>query len=413
MSIDLLDLADAEPSRPRFEPPPRPWRLAFVHTNAQRVRDTRADALARLVAEGFEVHVFAPAHPALTELERLGVTAHPLPAGAGTSPAPTTATFFILQGAFAQRRFLIAHGEGGAMPWLTAWSASRAEVPAVLSSVDVHAFATPELGLLERALEPYLQVAEDRAFAWLGAHSSAYVVTTTEGIAQARELGVDPTHIEPLVGGDGADHERFHPDLATRADARVALGIPEHWEVTIGACGALDARRGARELTRLARELDSRSGAHAGVVVAARGPLDAELRAALDALGDRAILLAGEVDRMDLFHRAVDLFVAPRRTLHIPTAVHEALATGTPVVAYATDPVSAVVTHNGSGALAPTGDVDALLGYVHDLSARPERLARMGEAAASSSRRKWSRRLAHRRLLAIYESALQRGLSGD
>jgi glycosyltransferase involved in cell wall biosynthesis len=408
MSIDLLDLADAEPSRPRVEPPPRPWRLAFVHASARRALDTRAGALSRLVAEGFEVHVFAPSHPALAEIEALGATAHPLPAGAGASPAPTAAAFLILQSAFAQRRFLIAHGEGGAMPWITAWSASRADVPAVVSTVDAHAFATPDLGPLTRALEPYLQVAEDRAFAWLGAHSTAYLVTTTEAIAQARELGVDPSHIEPLVGGDGADHDRFHPDLATRDAARAALGVPDHWEVTVGACGALDARRGARELTRLAREL----GDHAGLVVAARAPLDPALREALDARGDRALVLAGEVDRMDLFHRAVDLFVAPRRTLHIPTAVHEALATGTPVVGYATDATAAIVTHNGSGALAPTGDADALLGYVRDLSSRPERLARMGEAAASSSRRKWSRRLAHQRLLAIYESALQRGLTG-
>ncbi len=411
--MDLLDLAEDTPKRP-IASAPKPWRLALVHPSAQRVLDTRTAALARLGAEGFEVHVFAPEHPALSSLQaRAGIVPRALPVGAGVSPLPTLAAFLILQGALAERRFLIAHGEGAAMPWLSASCAVQAEVPAVLSTVDTHDLPLPDSTLISGALSalaPYLDVAGARLYGWLGERSDAYVVTTTEGIAAARALDLDPKLIEPWVGADGADHDRFRPETS-RQEARAALDVPDSWDVTVGACGKLDARRGARELEQLARALARRPELRVGVVVAARSALSKPLRAALTALGDRALVLEGDVDRMDLFHAAVDLFVAPRRTAHTPTAVHEALASGTPVVAYATDTMSVAVTHNGSGSLTNPGDVDAWVDRVLDLSARPERLARMSEAAASSSRRRFSRPAAHQRLLSLYETALERGLT--
>jgi glycosyltransferase involved in cell wall biosynthesis len=59
-------------------------------------------------------------------------------------------------------------------------------------------------------------------------------------------------------------------------------------------------------------------------------------------------------------YAAADFFVAPSREDNLPNTVVEALAAGTPVVAYATGGIPEIVTHEQTGLLVPTADITAL-----------------------------------------------------
>ncbi len=216
--MDLLDLAEDAPKR-SIPTPPRPWRVALVHASAPRLLATRTAALARLGKEGFEVHVFAPEHPALSSLQaRAGIVPRPLPGGAGASPLPTLASFLILQGAFAQNRFLIAHGEGGVMPWLAASCASQAEIPAVLSTIDTHDLPRPDSVALAgaiSALEPYTEGTRARLFRWLGERSipSARRWQWAQRLCQREYQGsADSGEPDQVLGYHAADGAALGPD---------------------------------------------------------------------------------------------------------------------------------------------------------------------------------------------------------
>ena len=189
-----------------------------------------------------------------------------------------------------------------------------------------------------------------RAWRRLGIHLVAPSRWIAQRAAESPLLGRQP--LEQIA--NGLDLERFRP--LNRAMARCILGLPqEPWLVLFGAVKAADDRRkGMRELIRALAQLpptiDGRR-VEAVVFGAAAPPGQAPLPLPSHWLGR----LHDEVS-VALLYAACDVFVLPSAEDNLPNTVMEALACGTPCVAFAVGGVPEMVTAERSGYLARPAD---------------------------------------------------------
>ncbi|QDU67430.1 glycosyltransferase [Engelhardtia mirabilis] len=154
---------------------------------------------------------------------------------------------------------------------------------------------------------------------------------------------------------NGVDAERFRPGDRGEACARIGLAPGGPLVLVVGhliprkdPLLALEVfRRGAPEAARL--------------VFVGRGPLEGELRAAIDRAGlSERVQLVGEAepDTLADYYRAADVLLLTSHREGRPNVVLEALASGLPVVASAVGGTPELLA-NLPGSLAPDGDVEA------------------------------------------------------
>jgi glycosyltransferase involved in cell wall biosynthesis len=151
-------------------------------------------------------------------------------------------------------------------------------------------------------------------------------------------------------------------------------------------CGYGDFRKGIDLFVQTAREIAlSPSAARSGkIVLAWVGHVDGNFRAwaekdvmELD-LAELLIFPGPQRDTMPWFS-AADLFFQPSREDPFPTVVLEAMATGLPVVGFASSGGIEEQLRDGGGVLVPYGDVPAAATTLCQLAGRPDERARMGK----------------------------------
>jgi alpha-1,6-mannosyltransferase len=175
-----------------------------------------------------------------------------------------------------------------------------------------------------------------------------------EGVARELEAaGIARVHRVSL----GVDLDLFHPTRRLRAAAtRQRLNLP-------GGQLALYVGRFAREkdldvLLAAWRAVRARTGAT--LVLAGDGPSREWLRRRPGAADAIWLPFERNRDRLADLMAAVDLYVAPSPTETFGLAAHEALASGTPVVAAEPGGVAESVERSGAGVVFPAGDAGAL-----------------------------------------------------
>jgi alpha-1,6-mannosyltransferase len=175
-----------------------------------------------------------------------------------------------------------------------------------------------------------------------------------DGVARELEAaGLERVHRVSL----GVDVERFHPGRRFRAEAtRRSYGLPD------GPL-ALYVGRFAREkdldvLLAGWREVEARTGTR--LVLAGDGPSRDWLRRRPGAASAIWLPFERSRDRLADLMAAVDLYMAPSPTETFGLAAHEALASGTPVVAAEPGGVAETVQRSAAGAVFPAGDAGAL-----------------------------------------------------
>ena len=105
-------------------------------------------------------------------------------------------------------------------------------------------------------------------------------------------------------------------------------------------------------------------------------------------------------------YRAADVVVVPSRQDNSPQTATEALACGTPVVAYRSTGLPDFVKHEATGFLAePESPADLAAGIAWVL-AEPERRQRLGRAARTRAEQEWSFATVARRHLDLYAEIL-------
>jgi len=139
-----------------------------------------------------------------------------------------------------------------------------------------------------------------------------------------------------------------------------------------------------------------------------------ELQARQSGFADR-IIFTGRVPREQaaLYHRALDVFVVPRRDLEVTRSVTplkpvEALASARPVVASNLPALREIVKDGVSGSLVPASDAAELAGALESLLADDSRRSRFGRAGRTQmlETRTWA---ANARVLTAAYRGLRRG----
>ncbi|MFN8024851.1 MAG: glycosyltransferase [Acidimicrobiia bacterium] len=185
------------------------------------------------------------------------------------------------------------------------------------------------------------------------------------------DIAVIESHVD--VGGVVAS--------ATRATAPLTKS-PD--EIVVGACATTDRRKGTDLWLDAAARIRAE---HPDLAIRWLwvGRVTEEFREQARALGlSDVVQFAGEVEDAAPWLAAMDVFCLPSRTDPFPLAVLEAMALGTPVVAFAVGGVPEQVGE--TGVLVPPEDVTALAEAIVDLATSPERRATLGAAAAARAR---------------------------
>lgn len=116
-------------------------------------------------------------------------------------------------------------------------------------------------------------------------------------------------------------------------------------------------------------------------------------------------------DLLNLCYGAADIFVLPTLADNLPLSVLDALAAGTPPVAFDVGGVSDLVRHLETGYLVPERDVKGLSEGMGFLLTNSEARLHMGENARRAAEREYSLEAYTKRYLSLYEEVL--GLSSE
>ena len=164
---------------------------------------------------------------------------------------------------------------------------------------------------------------------------------------------------------NAVDPECFQPDLKSRHELRLALGIKES-QLLVGTVGQLTPRKGQLEVieafTEVAREIPD------AVLLIVGQPIfnrDAEYAACLVRAAHASnvpdqIRLLGPREDVPALMRAFDLLVVNSRSEPFGLTIVEAMVSGTPVLATAVDGIPDIIRHGENGWLVSARDQQSL-----------------------------------------------------
>jgi glycosyltransferase involved in cell wall biosynthesis len=232
------------------------------------------------------------------------------------------------------------------------------------------------------------------------------VVAVSQAVADSmasRRLPRPPATTEVLL--HGIDRAAL-PTSADRREARRLLGIPLDAFV-VGTVGNLTAKKDHATLLRAARELANTCPTIRVVLVGA-GPLEAELRARVDALGlqDHVVMTGSRAD-VHVLLAGFDVFCLSSLYEGLPIAMLEAMARAVPVVSTDVGGVREAVRHDVDGLLVPSADHRALAAALRRVMDDPA-LSRRLAAAARLRSGAFDIGTAVRRLEALYDEVVAR-----
>jgi glycosyltransferase involved in cell wall biosynthesis len=235
-------------------------------------------------------------------------------------------------------------------------------------------------------------------------HCAAKVLTVSEAARRHYlETGWDqPGHVLTVHNGIRAEIEP-----GSGPSLRRELGIGET-DVVLAMVAVLRAGKGHEIAARAVQALREEYP-NLRLLVLGDGPDRAEIERSLEIAGD-AVVMAGFRDDVLNVLDAVDVLVHPSRVDAFPTALLEALATGTPAVATAVGGIPEIITDGETGLLLeapPTAE--GLTVALRRLLADPDLRRRMGDRgrevfAADFTVERWIDRL-----LPVYEAAIGAG----
>jgi glycosyltransferase involved in cell wall biosynthesis len=198
----------------------------------------------------------------------------------------------------------------------------------------------------------------------------------------AGRIGVPTVVLDPRAWLPGVDLDHHHPGLRDEGlhDRWARVHSPDGGQLVVGHAGPLVRKKVVQRLATVAQLPGVR------LVVLGDGPGAKALRTA----GAKVIPNATGLERARCI-ATFDVLVQPRKREVYAPAVHEALASGVPVVAYDGGTAAHVVEHEHNGLLVGTDrGGKAFARAVARLGASPDlRFALAGNARASIEQRSW------------------------
>ena len=123
-------------------------------------------------------------------------------------------------------------------------------------------------------------------------------------------------------------------------------------------------------------------------------------------LSHRYLGLLQDLHTQAMVYSAADVYVAPSRRDNLPTTVIEALACGTPSVAFRVGGLSDIIDHQENGYLAHPEDTDDLARGIAWILADDDRYERLSKAACDKARNKFACRHVVRQYNDLYKEVL-------
>jgi glycosyltransferase involved in cell wall biosynthesis len=207
----------------------------------------------------------------------------------------------------------------------------------------------------------------------------------------------------------GLDVNCFRADASLRREVRARWQIDDD-QVVIGSANALRPRKRVHEFVQLVTDLAKRYPRVVGLVAGSAMPGDEEYAAQITEqvnraqLGDRLRML-GNLDQIEPFMHAIDVFVSTSEYETFGMSVCEAMACTRPVAAYSGGSVHEVV--GSAGCIVPTGDLAALTDAVEHLVVDGDYRAELGAAARQRVVEQFDTQASFNQLHMIYEDLLR------
>jgi glycosyltransferase involved in cell wall biosynthesis len=203
----------------------------------------------------------------------------------------------------------------------------------------------------------------------------------------------------------GLDTETFRPQR--RFIAREAFGVPQQLKVIMFAAQSLhDHRKGMDLLLAALDGLDDHQ--QIGLISMGKGPL-------LPEQARFQYFPFGELTTerlMSLAYSAADLFILPTREDNLPNVVLEALACGTPVIAFDVGGLPDIVRPGVTGLLVPPENVRALREAIGALVTDDERRSQMSHECRRAAVAEYGLDLQAKRYRQVYEALLDQTQKG-
>jgi glycosyltransferase involved in cell wall biosynthesis len=290
-----------------------------------------------------------------------------------------------------------ARADGGLLAMPPAVGALKRRVRAFAPHVVVAHGGNPlrfaaAAGLQKRAPIVYIRVsavspdlrtpARSRSLRWAYGKVTAFVAVSGSLRDELVEVfGVPASRIRVIPNG------RLRPPIPTpqaRAALRRSFGIGPD-EVMVVWAGRFVPEKDPLAAVRLGERLATRA-ARARLVILGGGPLDAEVRAAVERGPGARLVLAGIREDAPAVIAASDLLVSTSLTEGAPGVFVEALLAGVPVVAHDMGGVRDVISER-TGALVPLGDEAGLASAVAHLVDHDDLRRAAGSAAREAGER--------------------------
>lgn len=224
----------------------------------------------------------------------------------------------------------------------------------------------------EKALDASRWVHARKRKAWQSLNMT--VVTPSQWLAeQARRSSLlqdRQIHVIP----NGIDLNRFRP--LDRSFSRQALGLPQDKKLVLFGAMSGSTRKGAHHLLAALEKAQLKGHAFEAVVFG-----NASQQDTLRHLQPHYLGRISDELTLPLVYSAADLFVCPSEQDNLPNTMVEAMACGTPCVAFDIGGMKDIVDHEVNGFLARAFDTDELAQWIVTSLADEVRLSAMSEAA--------------------------------
>jgi L-malate glycosyltransferase len=251
----------------------------------------------------------------------------------------------------------------------------------------------------------------NRLHSWTLSHVSR-VIAVSRSVARSLEAQRIFPSGKISVITNGIDMGRF--DAAARGFDREALrrrlGISAE-RLLVGTIGEIKRLKGQEEFLRAAHLLAQRFPAAdfviAGEDFSPKGEHRARVEGLIAELGLQSrVHLTGWLEDVVPLLDALDVFVSASHTESFGLAIVEAMASGTPVVATATEGARETIEDGVSGLLVPVGDAEALAEAVARMLSDTRERERIGARARLLARERFS----HERMVAATENLYREAL---
>ncbi len=188
--------------------------------------------------------------------------------------------------------------------------------------------------------------------------------------------GVPETKIALIP--DGIEIPPQLPDAAVKAEVRARCGMGQG-DFVVGHLGAFTQEKG-QDVALEAFALLTARLPRARLLLGGDGPTRTSpaLAALLTRVADR-VHLCGDIEDLDEFYPALDLFIMPSRAEGLGSAALHAMAYGLPVIASRVGGLPEIVAEGENGWLVPPEAPQALADVIVAAAADRERLRQLGE----------------------------------